>query len=127
MNILLVDDSPSTRSLIQHILQEHPKVKEFRFLLAENGEVALNILSNSSVDVIFLDWNMPIMDGEQIINIIRNDKRNNQIKIILATSEGSKEKVLTMVNKGITAYLRKLLEKISRTEAINIALKQLNS
>ena len=127
MNILLVDDSPSTRSLIQHILQEHPKVKEFRFLLAENGEVALNILSNSSVDVIFLDWNMPIMDGEQIINIIRNDKMNNQIKIILATSEWSREKVLTMVNKGITAYLRKLLEKISRTEAINIALRHLNS
>ena len=127
MNILLVDDSPSTRSLIQHILQEHPKVKEFRFLLAENGEVALNILSNSSVDVIFLDWNMPIMDGEQLIYNIRNDKRNNHIKIILATAEGSKEKVLTMVKKGISAYLLKPLEKSSLTEAFNVALKQLNS
>jgi len=123
MDILLVDDSPSTRALVKHILKEHPKAEDFKFLLAENGEVALNILTNTNVDVMFLDWNMPIMNGEELINIIRNDKRNNHIKIILATSEGSKEQVIKMVKKGISAYLLKPLDKDSITGAFNTALK----
>ena len=64
MNILIADDSPVSRMLIQNILIEHKDADDFKFFNAENGQVALDILAYNEIDICFIDWHMPVMDGE---------------------------------------------------------------
>jgi CheY-like chemotaxis protein len=90
MNILLVDDSSSVRLLIQRTLSEHPKADTLRFFNAENGQVALDILEYHTIDIIFLDWYMPVMDAEALITIIQENKRLKKLKTIIASAEGDK-------------------------------------
>lgn len=107
MNILLVDDSNVTRILIKNILEEHPDAKSFKFFNAENGQVALDFLKHNKIDIAFVDWNMPVMDGEELITEIREIKAYNKIKLVVATAENAKENVIRMTKKKINGYLVK--------------------
>lgn len=124
MNILLVDDSSSVRLLIQNTLSEHPKADTFKFFHAENGQVALDILEYHTIDIIFLDWYMPVMDAEALITIIQANKRLKKIKTIIASAEGDKQKVIKMLKKGVNGYLLKPFEKGAIIKAFDAALNK---
>jgi len=119
MNILLVDDSAVTRVLIQSILSEHKDAKTFKFFNAENGQVALDILAYNKIDICFIDWNMPVMDGEELIKNIHDDNDLKQLLVIVATAESSKENVIKMAKLGIDAYLVKPFEKDAVTKTFD--------
>jgi two-component system chemotaxis response regulator CheY len=105
MNILIVDDSLIMRRVIRGAVEnyfEHVSVHE-----AENGQVAVDIVKTTPIDIIFLDWNMPIMDGEEALEAIRADHSFKNIRIIMATTEGTKDKVMKIIKKGASGYLVK--------------------
>jgi len=126
MNILLVDDSAAVRLFIQNTLSEHPDAESFKFLNAENGQVALDILEYHKVDIIFLDWHMPVMDAEALIDIIHKDKRLKKIKTIIATAESDKRKVLKMIKQGVNGYLLKPFEKGAIVKTFDTVLSKLH-
>lgn len=111
MNILLVDDSPVARMLIQKVLSEHKHADKFNFFNAENGKYALQMLAEHKIDILFLDWHMPVMDGEEALMLIREHKEYSHIKIIIASAEDSKDKVLQMIQKKVNGYLIKPFEE----------------
>lgn len=111
MNILLVDDSTTVRLLIQNTLNEHEDAESFKFFNAENGQVALDILEYHEVDIIFLDWHMPVMDAEAFMDIVHQDKRLKKIKTIIASAESDRQKVLKMLKQGVNGYVVKPFEK----------------
>jgi len=111
MNFLLVDDSIIIRTAIEKTLMEHPNARKFKFFNADNGKVALQVLKSNFIDLIFLDWNMPVMSGEDLINTMRETKAFNHVRIIMATTEGSKSQVIKMAKKGINGYLVKPFDK----------------
>ena len=111
MNILLVDDSNVTRILIKNILEEHPDAKSFKFFNAENGQVALDFLKYNKFEIAFIDWNMPVMDGEELISEIREIRAYDKMKLVVATAENAKENVIKMTKKKINGYLIKPFDR----------------
>lgn len=126
MNILLVDDSSTVRLLIQSTLKEHPKAASFKFYNAENGQVALDILEYHDIDIIFLDWHMPVMDAEALMDIIHKDKRFKNIKTIIASAESDKDMVIKMLKQGVHGYLLKPFKKGALIKALDTVLSKLH-
>jgi len=107
MNILIVDDSTIMRTVLKNTILKHADAKKFKFFTAENGLIGLEILKANNINIMFLDWNMPVMTGEELICKMREDKSFNKVRIIMATTEGSKSQVIKMAKKGVNSYLVK--------------------
>jgi two-component system chemotaxis response regulator CheY len=74
---------------------------------ASDGKEAMTMLEkHPDMDVMFLDWNMPNMNGEEVVDRVASMKKYH-VKIIMATTEGASDKVKKMVTKGVKGYLIK--------------------
>ena len=110
MNILIVDDSKIVRRVLTNTVTrffKKPEWKELNIFEAEDGLVAMDIMGKEQIDIILLDWNMPNMNGEEVVTAVRANKIWNKTRIIMATTEGSKESVLKMIKKGANGYMVK--------------------
>jgi two-component system chemotaxis response regulator CheY len=107
MNILIVDDSTIMRTVLKNTVSKHEDAKNFEFFTAENGKVGLEVLQQNKIDIMFLDWNMPVMTGDELVHKMREDKSFNKVRIIMATTEGAKQQVIKMAKKGVNGYLVK--------------------
>lgn len=105
VRILTVDDSETIRRVLKTtILNNFKRVEVYE---AKDGHGAMKALKNYNIDVMLLDWNMPIMDGEEVVNIINELNIYPDLKIIMATTQDSTSDVRKMVNKGVCGYLIK--------------------
>ncbi|RYJ38898.1 Response regulator receiver protein [Flavobacterium anhuiense] len=88
--IFLIDDDPDDREIFQEILeQEHPSII---FQQAENGSAAFGKLKSkgfSKPDLIFLDLNMPIMDGRAFLQQIKKETSLQDIPVIIYSTSSS--------------------------------------
>ncbi|MCB0317546.1 MAG: response regulator [Bdellovibrionales bacterium] len=116
-NFLLVDDSSIVRkSLKKTIGMTSLEVSALHE--AENGKVALEVLKNEWIDLIFLDINMPIMNGVEFMEALRADENLKDMAVIIVSTEGSKERIQRLEELDVKAYLRKpvtpedLVEKV---------------
>ena len=106
MNCLIVDDSRIMRNIIKNsILNEG--LKQFKFLEAADGKEALAIIESQEIAVVLLDWNMPNLNGLQLVKKLRADKRYATLPIIMITSEAAKYNVIEAVKEGVNDYLLK--------------------
>ncbi|MDD4855104.1 MAG: response regulator [Sulfuricurvum sp.] len=117
MTVLLVDDSKIIRMLLRNVLTRVLGT-ETVFLEAENGAIALEQMKYASVDLMMLDWNMPIMSGEQVVDTVRANPAYKNTRIIMATTEGGKNEVLRMIKKGVNGYLVKPFKEPNICKAI---------
>ena len=111
MNVLIVDDSTIVRRVLKNVLNKYfdnPTLFE-----AENGQVAMQVMKTEKVDLILLDWNMPVMNGEEVVDAVRANKEWNKTRIIMATTEGGKEQVLKLIKKGVNGYMVKPFQEDS--------------
>jgi two-component system chemotaxis response regulator CheY len=122
IKILIVDDSITMRRVITTAIQNHfPTVTT---LDAGNGKEALKALvQHPDTDIMFLDWNMPIMNGEETVKAIRRAELYPDLQIVMATTEGGREKVKVMMRMGVAGYLVKPFRK----EAIVKVVEKLTS
>jgi two-component system chemotaxis response regulator CheY len=105
--VMIVDDSPTSRMIIQRCI-EMSGIEVESFLFAENGIDALTMIDESpQTDLIVSDINMPKMDGQTFIRLIRNKPETAGIPIIVTSSiaDGSIESELNKI--GITAFIKK--------------------
>jgi two-component system chemotaxis response regulator CheY len=105
--VMIVDDSPTSRMIIQRCI-EMSGIEVEAFLFAENGIDALTMIDeNPQTDLIVSDINMPKMDGQTFIRLIRNKPATAEIPIIVTSSiaDGSIESELNKI--GITAFIKK--------------------
>ena len=110
MNILVVDDSKIVRRVLNNTMQRYFKAPAWPTLNvfeAEDGVLAMKEMQNHPIDIILLDWNMPNMNGEEVVEAIRANKEWNKTRIVMATTEGSKTSVLKMIKKGANGYMVK--------------------
>jgi CheY-like chemotaxis protein len=101
--ILVVEDNDKNRRLITDILNYYGYV----VMEAANGEEGINLAREFKPDLIFMDMQMPIMDGFTAIKILKNDPTTKHIKIIAITSfamVGDKERILSA---GADEYIPK--------------------
>ncbi len=105
VRILIVDDSSTMRETLKDTIFKN--FKNIEIYEAKDGHEAMKALKSNNIDVMFLDWNMPLMDGEEVVNIINELDIYPDLKIIMATTEASSSSVKTMVNKGVKGYIIK--------------------
>ena len=116
-NILLVDDSSIVRKSLIKVLGM-AEIEIGAILEAENGRVALEILKDNWVDLIFLDINMPVMNGIEFMEALRDSDLNKDTPIIVISTEGSKIRADELQQLGIKAQLRKPVRPESLTEIV---------
>ena len=116
MNVLIVDDSKIVRRVLTNTIKrffKKPEYKELNIYEAEDGIFAMEVMKDKKVDIMLLDWNMPNMNGEEVVEAVRANKEWNKTRIIMATTEGSKESVLKMIKKGANGYMVKPFQEDS--------------
>jgi two-component system chemotaxis response regulator CheY len=109
--ILVVDDSRIMRNVVKNTFAAL-KIPCF-FLEAGNGIKAFELLETNKVDLIFLDWNMPEMDGIEFLKKARAMPAYADTPIIMVTSESARYNVVEALTSGATEYILKpVTEKV---------------
>jgi len=103
-NLLVVDDSATTRMLISLTLK---KEGVYRIVEVSNGREAVDKLSAEPVDCVLTDINMPQMNGLDLISYIRSQHREPKLPIIVITTQGEEEARDKGMAQGANAYLTK--------------------
>jgi two-component system chemotaxis response regulator CheY len=104
MRFLVVDDSSTMRRIIKNTL----KTAGFDDALeAENGEAALGVLASEKVDVVITDWNMPVMNGLELVTAMRGTEPLKKMPVLMVTTVNEKEEILKAMQAGVTNYVVK--------------------
>lgn len=105
MKILIVDDSSTMRRILKTQLEG---LGITTIVEAGNGEEGLGVLqANMPVDIILLDWNMPVMDGMTFLKTVRRDAAYKSVRIVMCTSESEKTRVVEALKEGANNYIIK--------------------
>ena len=104
MRILIVDDSRSMRLILKRMLADmgHTEVVE-----AEHGGDALIRLEEGTPELALVDWNMPVMNGLQFVQAMREMRKFDKIKVMMVTSESSPRLVYEALKAGADEYAMK--------------------
>jgi len=102
MKVLLVDDSGTMRTIQKRCLS---KLGIEDVTEAEDGVQALESFKRGTFDIVLSDWNMPNMDGLQLLKEIR--LLNKEIPVIMITTEAERARVVTAIQAGVSDYLVK--------------------
>jgi len=91
LHVLLVDDDVINRKLIRALLSHHEDMVE-SIIEASNGAIALDIIKdNPEINLVLLDIIMPVLDGKGFLQTFRSEKKNNNIPVIVLTTDDSKK------------------------------------
>ncbi|MBS1792382.1 MAG: response regulator [Acidobacteria bacterium] len=100
LNVLIVDDSAAMRSIIQKTLQISG-LEIGHVYQAKNGEEALVMLEENWVDLALVDINMPVMDGETLINRVRENPDLAELPIVVVSTESSEARIVQLRSKDV--------------------------
>ena len=114
---LVVDDFSTMRRIVRNLLKElgYAEVDE-----AEDGVQALQKLKTEKYDFVVSDWNMPNMDGLELLKRIRADAALSKLPVLMVTAEAKKENIIAAAQAGASGYVVKpftaatLDEKLSK-------------
>lgn len=98
---MVIDDMAVIRQLLMAILKD----LDFECIGASNGRVALDLLSKRKVDLVLCDWNMPGMNGSELVKAIR--ATHPSLPIIMVTAESDPARVAELRDLGISGYVIK--------------------
>lgn len=122
--ILIIDDETNLRKTLAEILCG----KGYDILEAGDGSEALDLLGKRTPDLIFTDWRMPKVGGEDVLRYVRSDQRLAAIPLIVITAFGSSHNAIEAVRLGAYDFVMKPfdLEEISLTVERALAHSSLN-
>lgn len=103
MRILIVDDSRVARTVLRRLLADigYTDVDE-----AADGTEALEVALDGAYDLVITDWNMPEMDGMQLVRALRRAP-GGDMPILMVSSESYLSRIIEVVQAGATGYVRK--------------------
>ncbi len=116
IKILVVEDDDDTRSLILHMLEECNVNKVF---WAENGQVALERIDARTPDIIICDWNMPKMNGLELLKKIRETSYLENVAFLMVTAVDKKAEVEVALKQGVNDYIVKPFKKSDLVSKVN--------
>ena len=116
MKILIVDDFPTMRRIIKNLLKDlgFENVDE-----AEDGAMGLEKLRNGNFDFVVSDWNMPNMDGLEMLKAIRADPNLGKLPVLMVTAEAKKENIIAAAQAGANGYVVKPFTAATLEEKLN--------
>jgi len=104
IKFLVVDDFSTMRRIVRNLLKElgYTQAEE-----AEDGAVALQKLKGGGFDFVVSDWNMPNMDGLQLLQAVRADPALKHLPVLMITAEAKKENIIAAAQSGASGYIVK--------------------
>ncbi len=104
MKILVVDDFSTMRRIIKNLLKDlgFTNVQE-----ADDGNTALPMLQQGDFDFVITDWNMPGMQGIDLLRAIRADDSLKHTPVLMVTAEAKKEQIVAAAQAGVNGYVVK--------------------
>ena len=107
LRVLLVDDSPMARKFMRRVL-ETMGIRDF--VEAEDGRQAVEILSETQVDLVVTDYNMPEMDGAALVDHIRHKSWQGSVPVLMVTSEQDQGRLAAVEESGVSGICDKPFE-----------------
>ena len=104
--LLVIEDNPEVVTYIRTILQN-----EYDIIVAENGQIGIEMAVEQIPDIIISDVMMPVKDGFAVTDFLKNDERTSHIPIVLLTAKADAESRLAGLERGADAYLDKPFDK----------------
>jgi len=104
IKILVVDDFSTMRRIIKNLLKDlgFTNIQE-----ADDGNTALPMLKQGAFDLVVTDWNMPGMQGIDLLKAIRADRNLKHIPVLMVTAEAKKEQIIAAAQAGVNGYVIK--------------------
>lgn len=102
--ILVVDDSGAVLRNVKGWLEE-----KYQVALANSGAMAIKYLTLNRPDLVLLDYEMPVVDGKQVLEMMRTEAEFSTIPVIFLTSKSDKESVLKVMGLKPEGYLLKTM------------------
>ena len=105
-NVLVVDDSQPMRAVIKKTV----KASGFdvgQFFDASNGNEALDVFKKEWIDLVLTDYNMPDMNGLELIEEMKRDDVLKSIPVVVISTEGSQQRMTEFMEMGAADYIKK--------------------
>ena len=104
MKVLVVDDFSTMRRIVKNLLRDlgFSNISE-----ADDGSTALPMLQGGDFDFVVTDWNMPGMQGIDLLKAIRADASLSHIPVLMVTAEAKKEQIVMAAQAGVNGYIVK--------------------
>ena len=87
--------------------------------MASSGVQAIKFIAKNKVDLILLDYEMPIANGPQVLEMLRADSENSSIPVMFLTGKSDKDSVLNVINLQPVEYLLKTIDKETLIEKLD--------
>lgn len=113
-SVLIVDDDVQYMGMIMDWLKD-----KYRVLMANSGMQAITTLATNHVDLILLDYEMPVTTGPQVLEMIKSEPNTAGIPVFFLTGNGEKESILKVLALKPAGYLLKTIEKQGLLDTLN--------
>ncbi len=123
MRALVVDDSKAVRSILTRILADIG----FGVAQAADGVEALSELRKAVPDVALLDWNMPNLNGLELVVAIRRQGAYDGVKLMMVTTESETQQMVRALDAGADEYVMKPFTKdviVDKLELLGFPVRQ---
>ncbi|WP_321493887.1 response regulator [uncultured Desulfobacter sp.] len=124
MSVLIVDDLKSMRTLLKKTLRHLDLGKEI--YVAENGRDGLRVLEHTHIDLVIVDWKMPVMNGMQMLDAMRAEPLLRDMPVLMVTAEREKDVVYEVAEVEVDGFLLKPLTPTMLEEKIRQAVEKAN-
>jgi two-component system chemotaxis response regulator CheY len=116
MKILIVDDFSTMRRIVKNLLRDlgFTNTEE-----ADDGNTALPMLQSGKFDFLVTDWNMPGMNGLDLLKAVRADENLSSMPVLMVTAESKREQIVEAAQAGVNGYVVKPFTAVTLEEKIN--------
>jgi len=124
MKILIVDDFSTMRRIIKNLLRDlgFNNTQE-----ADDGVTALPMLQNGDFDFLVTDWNMPGMQGIDLLKALRADPKFADLPILMVTAEAKREQIVEAAQAGVNGYVVKPFTAATLKEKIDKIFERIDA
>jgi two-component system chemotaxis response regulator CheY len=124
MKILIVDDFSTMRRIIKNLLRDlgFNNTQE-----ADDGLTALPILQAGGIDFLITDWNMPGMQGIDLLKTVRADQNLSTLPVLMVTAETKREQIIEAAQAGVNGYIVKPFTAATLKEKIEKIFERINA
>lgn len=122
MKILIVDDFSTMRRIIKNLLRDlgFNNTEE-----ADDGKTALPMLERGGYDLLITDWNMPGMQGIDLLKAVRADADLASLPVLMVTAEQKKEQIVEAAQAGVNGYIVKPFTAATLKEKLDKVFERL--
>jgi len=116
MKILVVDDFSTMRRIIKNLLRDlgFSNTQE-----ADDGLTALPMLKSGNFDFLVTDWNMPGMQGIDLLKEVRADENLASLPVLMVTAEQKREQIIEAAQAGVNGYIVKPFTAVTLKEKLD--------